>query len=428
MNSQFPFAWSSPDDVFSSLPKNGRIVVSMAAAEPTLFFDTLSRRYNELCNVEVICANPMKEYSCFMDSDVGKYVSLKTLFFTSLLRAGSLHSHVQYVPQHLSQWSKNMMSSGPIDVFWGSCSVPDEKGFVSLGIGACYEPEIFNSARFVVLEVNPLMPRTAGATLVPMSRVHAWISNSHALSGLQECVPTEVDVRIAEFVSEYVTDGTCLQLGIGAIPNALGGLLKGRTDLGVHTELITDCVVTLYEQGAINGRKKQIWPDKIVGSFVLGTQRLYDFVNNHAAVELHPSSLVNRPSLIAKNPKALSINSAIEVDITGQVCSESVGHREISGTGGAAETHIGAQLSQGGRAIIALPSQTKSGKSKIVSELTRGAKVTISRNDVDTVVTEYGVAQLRGKTVRQRVLELVNIAHPDVRDTLLSDARVFGYL
>jgi acyl-CoA hydrolase len=428
MNDFYQNKLATAGEIFASLRPNQHIVTAMAAAEPTQFFLTLCQHARSLKNVTIHCANPMNAYSCFLEEGLDEHIRLNTMFLTAALRKNKLPSHVQYVPQHLSKWVRNIFENSSVDVFWGSCTPPDARGYVSLGVGCCFESEVLSNAKIVVLEVNHQMPRTYGATQVHSSRVTHFIENSHDLPLCLNEAQDGIDEKIADFVSEFVKNGSTLQLGIGSIPNALGERLKDKRELGIHTELITDCIVTLYEHGVITGSHKKIWRDKIIGSFVYGSRRLYDFVDQNPAIELQPSSLVNNPTLIAKNDRAVSINSAIEIDLTGQICSESLGHREISGAGGASETHLGAQMSAGGRGIIAMRSQTKKGTSKIVCSLTQGSKVTISRNDIDTVVTEYGVAHLRGKSVKDRVKSLIALAHPECRESLLSEAQECGYL
>jgi acyl-CoA hydrolase len=283
-------------------------------------------------------------------------------------------------------------------------------------------------ARMVILEVNPAMPRTRGATSLPARRVNATVEHVAELPHLSPSMPDDVDRQVAEHVAGLVPDGATIQLGIGAVPDAVGHFLRKKKHLGVHTELVSDAIVDLVESGAVDGSRKSVWPGLVVGAFVLGGQRLYDFVNANAGVELHPASFVNDPWVVGQNTLMHSINTCVEMDLTGQVCSESIGHSEISGVGGAADTHVGAQRSRGGRGILAFRSLSARGDSKIVFELRPGAKVSIGRNDVDTIVTEWGVAELRGRSVAERVMALVRVAHPEFREGLWEKARAAGYL
>jgi acyl-CoA hydrolase len=418
----------SLSDALQLVTSGSRIVVAMAGAEPQEFFNHIGTRCRNLKGVTVHCANPSKEYDCFKDLELAGRISLEVMFLTSAVRNYQGHDMVHYVPQHLSQWASNIFSRGEVDIFWGSCTPPDDRGFVSLGPGACYESEVLKRAKKVVLEVNPQMPMTFGSTHVPMSWIDHLVETNHPLPTLEPAAIDPEDEEIAATVAELVPDRATVQFGIGGIPNALANALADKKDLGVHTEMINDAMMDLYNRGVITGRFKSIWPGKIVGAFVYGSEKLYDFVDDNPLIELQPASVVNDPYRIGRNHLMTSINTAVELDLTGQVCSESIGHRELSGVGGASETHIGAQRSEGGRGIIAIRSITRSGKSKIVFELTPGAKVSISRNDIDTVVTEYGVAKLKGHSVAQRVKDMIRIAHPSFRDELMSQARKAHYL
>ena len=418
----------SADEVFARIGDARTIVDSMAASEPLCFFESLGEKcpaFQE--RVRVFCANPSRNYPCFQKPELCKSLELVVMFLTAPVRAEQGRDLVHYFPHHLSQWAGLIKELG-VDFFWGSCSLPDERGFVTLGPSACYEPEIARVARTVVLEMNPRMPVTFGSTLLPLRDVDYFIETDHPLPSIAKAASDEVDRKIASYVAELVEDGSTIQLGIGSIPNAVGEALASKKDLGVHTEMINDAIMDLYLQGVVTGACKTRWPGKIIGSFAYGTAELYRFIDRNPTVELHPASVVNDPWRLARNHRQVSINTAVEVDLTGQVCSESVGHRELSGIGGASETHIGAQRSPGGKGIIALHSLTSRGESKIVFELKPGAKVSISRNDIDTVVTEHGIAKLKGNSVAERVRAMVAIAHPRFRDELLVLAKKEHYL
>ncbi len=318
--------------------------------------------------------------------------------------------------------------SQEIDVFWGSCSLPNQHGFVSLGPNNCYEYETLRRAKTVILELNPNIPFAFGMTCIPESRVDAFIYSENVLPTYDREARDPTDHKIAALVAELVPDEATLQFGIGSIPNALTQALRGKKNLGIHTEMINDSILELFEAGVITGGSKTIWPEKIIGSFAYGSQKLYHFIDHNPMVELYPASMVNDPLRIGRNHKMISTDSVFELDITGQVCSESLGHQELSGVGGATGTHIGAQHSNGGRGIIALRSATRKGQGKIVSELNLGAKISVSCNDVDTIVTEHGVARLKRKTVADRALSLIGIDHPNNREDLLFDTKKFGYI
>lgn len=414
-------------EAISLLTSNMRVVTAMAACEPRTFFENIGEHAQNLEGLKVFCANPTKVYPCF-EMPIGNHLTFSLMFLTSALRKLQGNDLIHYVPQHLSQWSRNIAKEA-VDVFWGSCSPPDERGFVSLGPSACYEQEVLRKAKLVILEVNPHIPVTFGSTYVPVTLVDYFIKTDHLLPQLARQQPDAIDYQIGQIIADLIPDGATLQLGIGGIPNALGKSLLSKRGLGIHTEMINDTMMELFEAGVLTGEQKTLWPSKIVGAFAYGSSSLYKFIHQNPGVELQPASIVNNPRLIAKNHKMFSINTAIEIDLTGQVCSESVGHCELSGVGGAYETHTGAQQSPGGMGIIAIRSLCKDNvHSKIVFELKPGAKVSISRNDVDTVVTEYGVARLSGKTVAERVRSLISVAHPSVRETLSAQAKEFHYL
>lgn len=442
----------APETAINLVQSRQTVVTAHAASEPRHFFQQLIRRAREIQDTRIFCANPSQAYPCFMEQDLEGHIHVEVLFLNNKINHGGLRKHVHYVPNHMSRWSQHILSSAalpaaarkaaywidrtktpaidkPVDVFWGSCSEPDHRGFVSLGLNACFEPEVLRHSKCVILEMNPQMPTTYGSTIVHLDEVDYLIHQDAPLPTIPQSNPDPQDEKIGGLVSELVPDGATIQLGIGAIPNAVGRALVGRRDLGVHTEMINDAIMHLSEAGAINGSRKTMWAGKIIAGFVYGSEKLYRFTDHNPSIELHPASIVNDPARIARNYRMTSINTAVEVDLTGQVCSESVGHRAISGVGGASDTHVGAQRSHGGRGIVALRSTTKDGKiSKIVHSLHPGAKISISRNDIDTVVTEYGIAELSGKNVTERVRAMVALAHPKFREELLHAARRDGYI
>lgn len=411
------------------IQSGSRVVAAMAAAEPLSLMKSLGDRVSKLQDVTLYCANPSQDFPCFSDAALDGRLTIEVMFLTEKIRRRQGFGRVHYIPQHLSRWVHHLTRKSSIDIFWGTCSLPDARGFVSLGTGAVYETEMVRLAKTVILEVNPQMPVTSGATLVPLSWVDHLIESDHSLPAVERPMMGPEDHKIAAYVADLVEDGSTIQLGIGGIPNAIGLALRSKKDLGVHTEMINDTMMDLYLAGVITGRRKTLWPGKILGSFAFGTKALYQFLHDNPAVELQPASVVNDPYRIGRNHRMVSINSAVEVDLTGQVCSESVGHTELSGVGGAFDTHTGAQRSEEGRGIIAMRSTTAGEKiSKITFELTPGAKVSIGRNDIDTVVTEYGVAQLIGKSVAHRVKAMVAIAHPKFREQLMAQAKQHNYI
>ena len=299
----------------------------------------------------------------------------------------------------------------------------DERGFFSLSLGLTYEKMMVEQADLVILEINENLPWTLGDTHVHISEVDYVVEHNVPLLELPVVEPRAEERIIGNYIADMIDNGSTLQLGIGGIPNAIALSLLDKKDLGIHTEMFTDGMVDLFDAGVITGRRKTLWRGKMVGTFALGTKKLYDFIDKNLAVEFQQGNIVNDPCVIGQNYKMVSINTALQVDLTGQVCSEAIGNRHYSGTGGQADTHRGAQRSEGGKGIISLRSTAKNGElSTIVAQLPAGAKVTLGRSDTDYVVTEYGVAHLKGRSVRDRVEAMIRIAHPDYREALRQEA------
>jgi acyl-CoA hydrolase len=298
---------------------------------------------------------------------------------------------------------------------------------MSLSLGNVYEKEMIALADLVILEINQNLPWTYGDTEVHISDVDFVVENIFPLVELPTEAPTEIEKLIGGHIADLIEDGATLQLGIGGIPNAIASFLTDRRDLGLHTEMFVDGMVDLYEAGIVTNRRKTLHPGKMVATFALGTQKLYDFLDRNVSVEVLRGRYVNDPYVVGKNYKMVSVNTAIQVDVIGQVCSQSIGTRQFSGTGGQLDTHRGAQLSEGGRGIIALRSTAKNGTiSTIVPTLAPGSGVTVPSQDIDTIVTEFGVAELRGRCVRDRMEALIKIANPNFRDWIREEAHALG--
>jgi acetyl-CoA hydrolase len=313
-------------------------------------------------------------------------------------------------------------------------SPPDEHGFCSLGVEVGLTKSPAESAKIIIAEVNQKMPRTLGDSFIHLSRLNYIVPVDYELQELAmtEGGPDEVIDKIACLIAELIPDGATMQMGIGAIPDAVLGYLKDKRDLGIHTELFSDGVIDLVDEGVLTGARKTIHPGKMIAGFIIGTKRLYDWVDDNPLIELHPTEYVNDPFVIAQNERQVAINSAIEVDLTGQVCADSIGPKIYSGVGGQLDFIYGASRSKGGVPIIALPSTTvlKDGTtiSRIVPLLKHGAGVVTTRNHVRYVVTEFGVADLYAKTIRQRAKQLIGIAHPDFQDELTKQAEALNYI
>jgi len=330
-----------------------------------------------------------------------------------------------YTPIFLSE-IPTLFSSGvlPLDVALLQVSPPDEHGFMSLGIEVLASKAAADTARTVIVQVNEQMPRVLGDSFLHVSRVHAVVETNEPLPELEKSGFGEVEQNIGQCIAEMIPDGATLQMGIGTIPDAVLASLTTKRDLGIHTEMISDGVMQAMETGIFTGAKKTLHPTKAIATLILGSHELYRFVDNNPAFELHPSTYTNDPFIIAQNDNLIAVNSAIEVDLTGQVCAESIGAAIYSGFGGQLDFIRGAARARGGKPIIALPATARGGElSRIVPQLQPGAGVVTTRGDVHYVVTEFGVAHLYGKTLRQRAQELINIAHPQFRVSLAHAAR-----
>jgi acetyl-CoA hydrolase len=361
------------------------------------------------------------------------HLTINTLFISHNIREAVHQGRADFTPCLLSEVPLLFRNGHlPLDVVLIHVSPPDEHGFCSLGIEAGLTKTPAQMANTVIAEVNEQMPRTLGDSFIHFSKIDKAIPVNYPLAELPMGETNELSMEIGQHIAELIEDGSTMQMGIGAIPDAVLHFLSDKRDLGVHTELFSDGVVKLVSEGVITNEKKTLHPGKIVAGFVLGTQKLYDFVDDNPIVELHPTEYVNDPFVIAQNEKMISINSAIEVDLTGQVCADSIGPKLYSGVGGQLDFVYGAARSKGGKPIIALPSTAtlRDGKriSRIVPLLKHGAGVVTTRNHVHYIATEFGVAHLYGKSIRQRARALIDIAHPDFQEELERDARELRYL
>jgi acyl-CoA hydrolase len=345
---------------------------------------------------------------------------INSLFVSESIRKAVNEGRADYVPVFLSEIPE-LFNQGilPIDVALVHVSVPDQHGYCSLGVSVDIARSAVNNAKFVVAQVNPNVPRTHGDGMIHASRFHAMV---YCEDPLHEAnfggAVSESDGKIGQYVAELIDDGSTLQMGIGSIPNAVLKCLYNHKNLGVHTEMFSDGLVDLFDKDVINNKFKIISPNKTVTGFALGTKVLYNYVNDNPAFSFLDIDFVNDPHIIKQNPKVVAINSAVEVDVTGQICSDSIGTYQYSGVGGQMDFMRGAALSQGGKPIIALPSRTQKGVSRIVPYLKQGAGVVTTRAHAHYIITEYGVAYLFGKNLRQRAKALINIAHPDDREEL----------
>jgi acyl-CoA hydrolase len=394
-----------------------RVFVHGAAATPKVLIDALVARHAELSDVELVHMHTAGD-APYTRPEYQGHFRLNALFIGPNTRNAINEGRGDYTPIFLSEIPELFRSGAlPLDVALLTVSPPDEHGYVSLGTSVDCALAASTNAKVVIGVVNRNMPRTLGNSWVQLSRFTSVVI---ADTPLYESPPEElspIDLQIGHHVADLIEDGSTLQIGIGNIPNAVMACLGDKRDLGIHTEMFSDGVVDLAEKGVVTGTRKGYHVGKIVSSFLSGTRRLYDFVHNNPFVEMHPVSWVNDGDIIRKHNKMVAINSAIEIDVTGQVVSDSIGERLFSGIGGQMDFMRGAALSPGGKPIIAFPSKTK-GKSKIVNRLSPCGGVVTTRGHVHYVVTEYGVAFLHGKTLRQRAQAMIAIAHPDHRDEL----------
>jgi acyl-CoA hydrolase len=413
----------SNEAALAKVKTGDHIVVALAGAEPQGFMSALHTLAPQVKEVVVSTCLNMQNYPFFVDPAMKGHFINEGWFYNPAMRKAHQQHTVSYIPNHLHFAATKRLFHRKPNLFVGTCTPPDQHGFVSLGLSVTYEQEMIENADIVILEVNANLPRTLGDTALHVSEVDFFIEHTLPVPTLSIVEPSEKDRIIGGYIAELVEDGSTIQLGIGGIPNAVAQGLMQKKDLGVHTEMFTDGMVDLYEAGVITSSKKTLHRGKMVAAFALGTKKLYDFIDDNPAVAILRGSYVVDPYVIGKNYKMVSINTTLEIDLTGQCCSESIGHSQFSGTGGQADTAIGAQLSPGGKSIIALYSTAKNDTiSKIVPLLSPGAVVSLQRNDVDFVVTEYGVAQLRGTSIRDRVKRLITIAHPNFRDQLADEA------
>lgn len=413
----------STDAALAKVKTGDHIVVALAGAEPQGFMSALHTLAPQIKDVVVSTCLNMQNYPFFVDPAMKGHFINEGWFYNPAMRKAHQQHTVSFIPNHLHFAATKRLFHRKPSLFVGTCTPPDKHGFVSLGLSVTYEQEMIENADIVILEVNANLPRTLGDTALHVSAVDYFFEHTLPVPSLAITEPSEKDRIIGGYISELVEDGSTIQLGIGGIPNAVAQGLMQKRDLGVHTEMFTDGMVDLYEAGVVTSNKKTLHRGKMVAAFALGTKKLYDFIDDNPAVAMLRGSYVVNPYVIGKNYKMVSINTTLEIDLTGQCCSESIGHSQFSGTGGQADTAIGAQLSPGGKSIIALYSTAKNDSlSKIVPLLSAGAVVSLQRNDVDFVVTEYGVAQLRGTSIRDRVKRLIAIAHPTFRDQLTDEA------
>ena len=411
------------DEAVRLIHSQDRVFTSGNAATPRPLLRALIERKAELQDVELVHLLLMGDE--FSAPELEGHFRHNALFVGPGDRRAVNSGAADYTPIFLSE-IPTLFSSGvlPLDVALLQVSPPDEHGFMSLGVEVLASKAAADTARTVIVQVNEQMPRVLGDSFLHVSRIHAVVETNESLPELEKSGFGEVEQKIGQFIAEMIPDGATLQMGIGTIPDAVLACLTTKRDLGIHTEMISDGVMQAMEAGIFTGAKKTLHPTKAIATLILGSHELYRFVDNNPAFELHPSTYTNDPFIIAQNDNLIAVNSAIEVDLTGQVCAESIGTAIYSGFGGQLDFIRGTTRAHGGKPIIALPATARGGElSRIVPQLQPGAGVVTTRGDVHYVVTEFGVAHLYGKTLRQRSRALINVAHPQFRDSLEHAAR-----
>ena len=413
--------FTTAEEAVKIIKSGDNVYIHSVAAAPQLLIKAMTERAAELQSVEIFHLHT-EGAAPYAAPEFSKSFHVNPLFIGANVRENIQSGRGDYIPNFLSEvpsfFKKGII---PIDVALIHVSPPDVHGFCSLGVSVEVTHTAVQIAKHVIAQVNPNMPRTYGDSTIHLSKFDAIVACHDPI--IESEVP-EIDnesMQIAKNVASLIEDGSCLQLGIGSIPNAVLKMLDGHKNLGIHSEMFSDGVVDLAESGVINGKYKVIRPEKIVAGFVMGTRKVYDFIHDNPMVEMLDISYVNDTSIIRRNPKTIAINSAIEVDLTGQVCADSIGKKMYSGVGGQMDFIRGASLSDDGKPIIALSSQTAKGISRIVPFLKEGAGVVTTRAHVHYVVTEYGIANLYGKNLHQRAIALINIAHPTHREQLEKD-------
>ena len=430
--SRYESRLTTAEQAVQAIESGMRVFLTGNCSVPQKLLGALTANAENLENVEIVqvlTVGPAPHVAKEMEG----HLRVNTLFISANVREAVSEGRADFTPVLLSEVPL-LFRNGflPLDVVLIQVSPPDEHGFCSMGIEAGLVKTPSQVARIVIAEVNERMPRTLGDSFIHVSKIDYAVPVDYPLAELPMGETNELSMRIGEHIATLIEDGSTMQMGIGAIPDAVLNYLGDKQDLGVHTELFSDGVMRLIQDGVITNEQKTLHPGKIVAGFILGSQELYDFVDDNPIVELHPTEYVNDPFVIAQNNKMVSINSAIEIDLTGQVCADSIGPKLYSGVGGQLDFVYGAARSKGGKPIIALPSTATPGDgaplSRIVPMLKQGAGVVTTRNHVHYVATEYGIAHLYGKTIKQRARALIDISHPDFREELERQAKELKYL
>jgi 4-hydroxybutyrate CoA-transferase len=416
------------EEAVRSIKSGDRVFLTGNCSVPQVALKALVEYAPQLHDVELAQVLTIGEAE-YVKPEMEGHLRVNAMFIGSDIRQAVQEGRADFTPVFLSEIPRLYRTELPIDVALVHVSPPDEHGFCSYGVEVGVTKTAAEVARVVVAEVNPRVPRTLGDSFVHVSKLTRVVEVDYPLPEFRQGSPSDIQDAIGKHIAGLIEDGSTLQTGIGGIPDAVLKYLGDKKDLGIHTELFSDGIIDLVNRGIINNEAKTLHPGKIIAGFMLGTQALYDFVDDNPIIELHPTEYVNDPFLIAQNDRMISINSALAVDLTGQVCSDSIGPKLYSGVGGQVDFVRGAARSKGGKPIIALPSTAKDDTiNRIVWQLAPGSGVVTTRNDVHYIVTEYGVAYLYGKAIRERARALIDIAHPKYREELEARAYELNYL
>lgn len=409
-------------EAVSEVKSGDRVFFQGAAMTPNVLIKALCERYLELDKVEILQIHTEGE-ALYTQEPYSKAFKVNSCFVGKNVRSAVNSEHGAYIPIFLSEihllFKRNIL---PVDVAFIQVSPADKHGYCSLGVSVDVTLAAIENAKKVIAQVNPQVPRTHGDGIIHISKIDAAVEIDEPIHVAKNIEPSNIEKMIGKYVAELVEDGATLQMGIGAIPNVVLSNLTQHKRLGIHTEMFSDGILPLVESGVITGEEKKVKAGKLVTCFAVGSQKLYDFIDDNPIVHFKESAYTNDTAIIRRNPKATAINSAIEIDLTGQVCADTIGKLQYSGVGGQMDFIRGATLSEGGKAILAMPSITNKGISKIVTNLKPGASVTTTRAHVHYIATEYGVVDLFGKNLKQRTNALISIAHPDHQERLEREA------
>lgn len=412
----------SPQEAVAIVKPNTRVFFQGAAMTPNTLIDSLCERHHELSNIEIVQIHTEGQ-AIYTQPPYNSVFRINSCFVGGNIRKAINTNNADYIPIFLSEinllFRRNVL---PIDVAFIQVSPPDIHGYCSIGVSVDITLPAIETARKVIAQINPQVPRTHGDGVIHISDIDLAINVDMPIHTAPIVGITETEEMIGRNIAELIEDGSTLQMGIGSIPNAVLKNLENHRRLGVHTELFSDGILPLIEKGVITGEDKKVKKGKIVTTFAAGTQALYDYIHDNPVVHFKEAAFTNDTAIIRQNPKVVAINSAIEIDVTGQVCADTIGMRQYSGVGGQMDFIRGASLSKGGKPIIAISSMTPKGISKIVPFLKKGAGITTTRAHVHYVVTEFGVVNLFGKNLKQRAKALISIAHPDAREALEKEA------